>query len=249
MRHLALVDECPLLEFREQFGGIFKCRINNIAMSADHKHPQQAALEAGVLSLGLALPPAALHQMLRYLDELQKWNGAYNLTAIRDPAEMVTRHLLDSLTLLPHISGSASRISHLLDVGSGAGLPAFPLAIAAPALRVTALDSNGKKARFMRHAQRNLGLNNLEVMEARVEKLESQYFDCIVSRAFGSMAEFFAKTSHLLAPGGVWVAMKGKLDAAELAAIPHAIAVRQTLRVQVPGLDEARHLVFASPVI
>ena len=179
--------------------------------------------------------------MLRYLDELEKWNGAYNLTSVRDPAEMVTRHLLDSLTLLPLVKG------YVLDVGSGGGLPAFPLAIANPALRVTALDSNGKKARFMRHAQRNLALSNLEVAEARAENFESQFFDCVVSRAFSSLAEFFDKTAHLLAPAGVWVAMKGKLGDAELAAVPAHIEIRETHRLRVPGLDEERHAIIAAP--
>lgn len=198
-----------------------------------------AQLEVGIRELKLDLPASVPQRMLRYLDELQKWNGAYNLTAVREPAEMVTRHLLDSLTLLPLMTG------YVLDVGSGAGLPAFPLAIANPALRVVALDSSGKKARFMRHAQRNLALDNLEVIEGRVEKLASQYFDCVVSRAFSSLAEFFDKTAHLLAPAGVWVAMKGKLDAAELAAVPAQIEIRETRRLLVPGLNEERHAVIA----
>lgn len=200
----------------------------------------QSLLQSGIRELGLQLPPTALPLMLRYLDELQKWNNAYNLTAIRDPSEMVVRHLLDSLAVLPLMSG------FVLDVGSGGGLPAFPLAIANPALRITALDSNGKKARFMRHAQRNLALGNLEVAEGRVESMQSQFFDVIVSRAFSSLDDFFDKTAHLLAPGGVWVAMKGKLGGPELAAVPAHIEIRETRRLQVPGLNEERHAVIAA---
>lgn len=200
----------------------------------------QAMLEAGARDLRLDLPASALPQMQRYLDELLKWNSAYNLTAIRDPEEMVIRHLLDSLSILPLVKG------FVLDVGSGGGLPAFPLAIANPALRVTALDSNGKKARFMRHAQRNLGLANLEVAESRVENLQSQFYDCIVSRAFSSLDEFFDKTTHLLAPGGIWVAMKGKLLDPELAAVPAHIHIREKRRLQVPGISEERHAVIAA---
>jgi len=200
----------------------------------------QALLEAGIRGLNLELPASAVPQMLRYLEELQKWNSAYNLTAIRDPEEMVTKHLLDALSVLPLMKG------FVLDVGSGGGLPAFPLAIANPALRVTALDSNGKKARFMRHAQRTLDLKNLEVAESRVEALQSQFYDVIVSRAFASLTDFFDKTAHLLAPGGVWVAMKGKLGGPELAAVPAHIHIRETRRLQVPGLNEERHAVIAA---
>lgn len=200
----------------------------------------QAVLEAGIRGMGLELPAAAVPQMLRYLDELQKWNGAYNLTAIRDPEEMVTKHLLDSLTVLPLMKG------FVLDVGSGAGLPAIPLAIANPALRVTALDSNGKKARFMRHTLRTLDLKNLEIAEGRVEEMQSQFYDVIVSRAFAALADFFDKTAHLLAPGGIWVAMKGKLGGPELAAVPAHIHIREKRRLQVPGLDEERHAVIAA---
>jgi 16S rRNA (guanine527-N7)-methyltransferase len=199
----------------------------------------QALLAAGVQALGLDLPAAAPALMLRYLGELQKWNAAYNLTAVRDPAAMVTRHLLDSLAVLPLVRG------HVLDVGSGAGLPAIPLAIANPVLAVTALDSNGKKTRFMRHAQRTLALKNLEVVEKRVEEFEGGPFDCIVSRAFAALDEFFDKTAHLLAPAGVWLAMKGKLDAQELGRLPATVQIRETHRLRVPGLDEDRHVIIA----
>lgn len=197
-------------------------------------------LAAGLAGLGLTLPTEAPVRLLAYRAELEKWNQAYNLTAIRDPEEQVTRHLLDSLALLPLVQGP------LLDVGAGAGLPGLVLAIARPELAVTVLDSNGKKARFMRHAQRQLALTNVQVVEGRVEDWRpAQPYACICSRAFASLADFIAGTRHLLAPGGQWVAMKGKLDAVELADVPADVEIRETRRLLVPGLAEDRHAVIA----
>lgn len=197
----------------------------------------RAVLEAGLQQMGLAA--AAVEPLLAYLAELQKWNAAYNLTAIRDPAEMAVKHLLDSLTLLPWMRG------RVLDVGAGAGLPGIPLAILRPEIAVTVLDSNGKKARFMRHAVRTLGLANVEVAEARAEAWQAPAYDVIVSRAFAALADFFTATEHLLARGGQWVAMKGKLDPQELAAVPARFVIRESQRLRVPGLDEDRHAVIA----
>ncbi|MDP9141739.1 MAG: 16S rRNA (guanine(527)-N(7))-methyltransferase RsmG [Pseudomonadota bacterium] len=199
------------------------------------------ALESGLRALGLELPATAQTQLLIYIGELYKWNSAYNLTAVRDPQGMLARHVLDSLSVLPLVSG------RLLDVGAGAGLPGIILAIANPALNVSVLDSNGKKARFMRHAVRTLGLTNVQVEEARVDALKpTQGFDCITSRAFASLGEFFDATAHLLAPGGQWLAMKGKLEDAELAAVPGSVQILETRRLSVPGLPEARHVVIAA---
>lgn len=201
-----------------------------------------AALESQ-LSKGLAalgLPLAAVPRLLAFQAELEKWNFTYNLTAIRDPAEMVTRHLLDSLAVRPHLKG------RVLDVGAGAGLPCIPVAIIAPELQLTGLDSIGKKVRFMRHAKRSLSLDNFEVIEGRVEALPADArYDSITSRAFASLADFFALTRHLLAADGVWVAMKGKLEADELAAIPPDVELIATHALRVPGLNEARHAVIA----
>jgi 16S rRNA (guanine527-N7)-methyltransferase len=198
-------------------------------------------LESGLRTLGLELPAAVKDQLLSYIGELYKWNTAYNLTAVRDPQGMLSRHILDSLTLLQMVSG------RLLDVGAGAGLPGIVLAIANPALQVTVLDSNGKKARFMRHAVRTLGLTNVQVEEARVETLKpGQGFDCITSRAFAALDGFFVATGHLLAAGGQWFAMKGKLEDAELAAVPGSVQILETRRLQVPGLAEDRHVVIAT---
>jgi 16S rRNA (guanine527-N7)-methyltransferase len=203
------------------------------------RNSPEARLLAGLV--GLRLDPALAGPLLRYLGELVLWNKAYNLTAVRDPADMVTRHLLDSLSVLPHVQG------RVVDVGSGAGLPGIPLAIANPALNVTLLDSNGKKARFLRHAQRVLPLGNVEVVEARAEAwAPPARFDTVISRAFASLAQFLAATARLGAPDGRWLAMKGKLDRAELAAVPAGFRVERELPLQVPGLDEERHLIVVS---
>jgi 16S rRNA (guanine527-N7)-methyltransferase len=185
--------------------------------------------------------PLVRARLAAFLAELIKWNRAYNLTATRDAGEIVTRHVLDSLALLPLLHG------RVLDVGSGAGFPAVPLALARPDLDVTALDSNGKKARFLRHVQRTLEIPNLAIVESRVEHFRpAQPFDVVVSRAFGALGEFFALTKNLLAPAGEWVAMKGKLDSRELAGIPDDVEIREKRRLRVPGLDEERHAIIAA---
>lgn len=199
-------------------------------------------LDEGLSALGLDLPASARSTLLAYREELEKWNAAYNLTAVREPAAMVTRHLLDSLAVLPYVGAGP-----LLDVGAGAGLPGLVLAIARPELAVTSLDSNGKKTRFMRHAVRALGLANAEVAEARVEAyVPAAPFPVVVSRAFASLADFVTGTRHLLAPGGQWVAMKGKLEPAELSALPTGCRIEATHRLRVPGLAEHRHAVILS---
>jgi 16S rRNA (guanine527-N7)-methyltransferase len=200
----------------------------------------QSRLSTGLAGLGV---PAPVDALLDYVAELAKWNAAYNLTAVRDPGEMVTRHLLDSLALMPALRGG-----RVLDVGSGAGLPGIPLAIARPDWQFTLLDSNGKKVRFLRHLLRTRSLPNVEVVEARVEDYRpAAGFDAVVSRAFASLAEFFDKTAHLLAPGGQWVAMKGKLDARERAEVPARFRIQETRALSVPGLNEQRHAVIAIP--
>ena len=212
----------------------------------DPRKSPEGRLLAGLLALKLdsALAPP----LLKYLGELVLWNKAYNLTAVREPAEMVTRHLLDSLVVLPHVGAAHGRDScRVIDVGSGAGLPGIPLAIANPALHVTLLDSNGKKARFLRHAQRTLPLANVEVVEARAEAhAPAQRFDAVVSRAFSALGEFLQATAALGADGGRWLAMKGKLDRKELADVPPGFRVEQEIQLQVPGLDEERHLILCT---
>ena len=209
-----------------------------MAKPRDPRSSPEGRLLAGLLAL--RLDPALAGPLLKYLGELVLWNKAYNLTSVREPVEMVTRHLLDSLAVLPHVEGRT------LDVGTGAGLPGIPLALANPALNVTLLDSNGKKTRFLRHAQRTLPLTNVEVVEARAEKFQPPArFDTIISRAFSSLEDFLGHTAHLGADGARWLAMKGKLDPAELAAVPKGFEIRERLTLAVPGLDEERHLVVA----
>ena len=213
------------------------------AAAAPHGGPNalRQRLESGARALHVELTDVQVDQLLAYVAELQKWSAAYNLTAVREPAEMVTRHLLDSLAVLPFVR------SRVLDVGAGAGLPGIVLAIAAPALDVTVLDSNGKKTRFMRHAVRTLRLDNVQVVEARVDAwMDERGFDCVVSRAFSALEDFFEKTGHLLAAGGQWVAMKGKLHNGELIAVPVGVQIERIERLTVPGLAEERHAVIAS---
>lgn len=203
-------------------------------------------LEQGLCQAGLDIAENQRQQLLDYLDLLQKWNKVHNLTAVRDPEEMVTLHLLDSLSVLPHISGK-----RLLDVGSGAGLPGIPLAICVPHLQVTVMDSSHKKASFMRQAKAELKLANLEVVCGRVEKHQPpQLFDVVISRAFSDFAEFIALTRHLCAPDGQWLAMKGVYPYDELAQFQAKFAdlhEAQVIPLQISGLEAQRHLVFLSP--
>lgn len=199
----------------------------------------QTTLEQGIDALGLMLPADAVPRLLDYLALLERWNAAYNLTAIRDPAEMVIRHLLDSLAILPHLKGET-----LADLGTGPGLPGIPLAIAAPGRQVLLVDSNGKKVRFLREAIRALKLEGVRAVQSRVEDVEGQ-FDCITARAFASLADMLTWGGHLLAPGGIWLAMKGKTPDDEFAGVPPEFAVQGVRTLAVPGLGSAeRHLVI-----
>ena len=166
---------------------------------------------------------------------LAKWNAAYNLTAVRDPQEMVTRHLLDSLALLPYVQGP-----RVLDIGTGPGLPGIPLAVARPDCSFTLLDANAKKTRFVTQAVGELGLKNVDVVQARVENYRPvEKFDTLVARAFSSIADMLNNAQHLCAPGGRFLAMKGVYPEEELAAIPAAYAVSEVVALKVPGLDAA----------
>lgn len=197
----------------------------------------RALLQKGLAELGLDGNHAAA--LLGYLGELQQWNAAYNLTAVREPRAMITRHLLDSLSVLPYVR------SPLLDLGSGAGLPGIPLALARPQLAVTLLDSNGKKARFLRHALRLLELPNAQVEQERAEAYQPPApFACVISRAFANLAEFLRLSAHLAAADGQWLAMKGKLDREELRQLPAGVGVVDIKPLHVPGLAEERHLVI-----
>ncbi|WP_371323990.1 16S rRNA (guanine(527)-N(7))-methyltransferase RsmG [Dechloromonas sp. ZY10] len=198
----------------------------------------ELTLSSGLAELGLALSPATQAQLLAFRDLLLKWNKTYNLTALRDPQQALSHHLLDSLAILPHIGSEP-----LLDVGSGGGLPGIPLAIARPELAVRMVDTVQKKATFLQQAAIQLGLKNVTVNHARVEELPGQYAQ-ISSRAFAELSLFVALTRHLLAPGGRWLAMKGVRPDAEIAALPADIVVERIIPLHVPGLDAERHLII-----
>ncbi len=198
-------------------------------------------LRQGIAALALDVPAATQQDMLRYLALLQKWNKVYNLTAIRNPEQMLTHHLLDSLSVVPHIWRG-----RWLDVGCGAGLPGLVLAMARPECQVVLLDSNSKKTSFVQQAIIELQLQNAQVFCARAEDWgRGETFDGIISRAFAEMADFVSATRHLLAAGGRWVAMKGHVGQ-ELKALPADIHIDQTIALQVPGLQGTRSLVILS---
>ena len=197
-------------------------------------------LKRGLIALGLTLDRDTQQRLLDYIALIEKWNRVYNLTAIREPEKMVSRHLLDSLAVAPHLHAK-----RLLDVGSGAGLPGIPLALAKPDTHVTLLDSNHKKAAFLNQAVIELKLKNAEVCSERVESWQTQNrFDVIISRAFSDMGEFVRITRHLLAPGGMFAAMKGLYPYEEIDKLPPGCKVQQVLPLAIPGLEGARYLVL-----
>lgn len=204
------------------------------------------ALADACARLGLEADPAMLDRLLAYLALLVRWNATYNLTAVRDPAEMLTQHLADCLAVVGplrrHLGAGSER--RLLDVGSGGGLPGIVLAALEPGWTVTCVDTVGKKAAFIRQAGVELGLRNLRAEHARVEALKAPPFDLIMSRAFASLADFVRLTRGLLAPGGVWAAMKGRRPQDELAALPPGIDVFHVEPLIVPGLDAERCLIW-----
>lgn len=199
------------------------------------------ALEEGLAGLGLDLPVATRTALLDYLALLARWNQAWNLSAVRDPREMLVRHVLDSLAVLPFLHGT-----RLADVGSGPGLPGIPLALARPDLTVLLVDSNGKMARFQREALRVLGLApRCQSLQARVEQLRPEPgYDTITSRAFASLADFVSHSAGLRAPGGRWLALKGRRPDAELAQLPPQVQVLAVHALAVPGLAGERHAII-----
>lgn len=218
-------------------------------MTADLK----TTLTFGVAELGLDLSGTQIAQLLDYLALIQKWTQVYNLTAVRDPAEMLTHHLLDSLAVVrplrqqlagrQPVDGQGFR---LLDVGSGAGLPGVVLAICCPDIAVGCVDTVAKKATFIQQAALALKLPNLKGLHARVENLDDRY-DVVGSRAFASLADFTSWSRSALAPAGVWMAMKGKHPAEELAQLPAGVEVFHVEQLSVPGLDAERCIVWMRP--
>lgn len=201
-------------------------------------------LEIGACSLGLALDEKQLARLIQYLSLIQKWNRVHNLTALSDPQKMLTHHLLDSLAVLPHLC-----TERLLDVGSGAGLPGIPLAIARPDWEITLSDSNQKKSSFQLQAAIELGLSNVRVAAGRVEDIHPEKkFDGVISRAFSEIADFIACSHHLLAKAGYWYAMKGARPDGELEQLPAGVEVERVTPLVVPGLDAQRHLIILKAV-
>ncbi len=209
--------------------------------------PREPELRAGLAALQLDLGDAQVGQLLDYLDLIAKWTQVYNLTAVRDPAEMLTHHLLDSLAVITplrrHLAQAGLAQARLLDVGSGAGLPGVVIAICCPEVAVSCVDTVAKKAAFIRQAALALKLPNLTGVHARVETIR-QPFDVICSRAFASLHDFTQWSAGALAPGGVWLAMKGKHPADEITALPVSADVFHVEPLQVPGLDAERCIVW-----
>lgn len=212
---------------------------------------QGETLNGGIQALGLQLSPEQRSQLLAFLGLIAKWNKVYNLTAVREPAEMLTHHLLDSLAALGplqrHLSAQGLQHASLLDVGSGAGLPGIVFAMGCPDLQVSCVDTVSKKAAFIQQAAGELGLKNLRGVHARVESLTGP-FDVVCSRAFASLVDFTAWSRQTLAPAGVWLAMKGKHPAEELAALPEQVQVFHVEPLSVPGLQAERCLVWMRAV-
>ena len=204
-------------------------------------------LREGSRDLGLDLTDEAQRQLLAYMALIQKWTRVYNLTAVRDPQEMLTHHLLDSLSALPpllrHTAGQPVR---LLDVGSGGGLPGVVLAICRPEILVSCVDTVGKKAAFTQQAAATFRLPNLRGLHARVETVQEKY-DVVCSRAFASLADFTSWSVSALAEEGVWMAMKGKMPPDEIAQLPPAIEVFHVEQLTVPGLDAERCMLWLRP--
>lgn len=218
----------------------------------DAKHDLRIILRSGVQALQLDLSEHQLDQLLAYQDLIAKWTRVYNLTSVRDPAEMVTHHLLDSLAaVLPlrHYLASAeqARANRLLDVGSGAGLPGVVMAICCPTLAVTCVDTVAKKSAFVKQAALALKLPNLTGLHGRVEAI-TQTFDVICSRAFASLADFTQLSKSALAPKGVWMAMKGKYPSDELTGLPDNIHMFHVEQLIVPGLQADRCIVWMRAV-
>jgi 16S rRNA (guanine527-N7)-methyltransferase len=200
-------------------------------------------LAQGIMELGLDVTPAAMSKLNGYLALIAKWNRVHNLTAVRDSAKMVSVHALDSLAVAPHVHAAS-----VVDVGSGAGLPGIPLALLWPRSNVVLLDSNHKKAAFLRQAAIELGLNNVEVVCERVEAwAPGRKFDLVISRAFSDLPEFLKLAGALCGNGGLIAAMKGVYPDEELAQIPSTYKVVRTLPLKVPGLSAERHLILLSP--
>nr|WP_256466080.1 16S rRNA (guanine(527)-N(7))-methyltransferase RsmG [Yersinia ruckeri] len=193
---------------------------------------------------GISLPDKQKQQLVGYVELLHKWNKAYNLTSVRDPEQMLIRHILDSIVVNPHLQGQ-----RFIDVGTGPGLPGIPLAIVRPDSHFTLLDSLGKRVRFLRQVQHELGLNNIEPVQSRVEDFSGEPgFDGVISRAFASLDDMLSWCHHLPSrPEGRFYALKGVCPDDELATLPKGIQLESVVRLLVPELDGERHLIILKP--
>ncbi|MEP7060775.1 MAG: 16S rRNA (guanine(527)-N(7))-methyltransferase RsmG [Betaproteobacteria bacterium] len=223
------------------------------ALAANMQVPQ-AGLDAGIDALSIALSSRQRDSIRAYLALLDKWNRSFNLTAIREPARMVTHHALDALAVLPHLVAQSTprapdpHVTRVLDVGTGGGIPGILLAIARPDWRVTLLDANHKKGAFLTQAVIELDLANADVAVSRVEDYRPQaLFDIVISRAYADLATFVAGAARHVALDGRLYAMKGVVPDAEIAALPVSVRVSSTITLEVPGLDAARSLVVMQP--
>jgi 16S rRNA (guanine527-N7)-methyltransferase len=199
-----------------------------------------ADLAAGLRTLGIALDASQQEKLLAYIALIAKWNRVYNLTAVREPERMLSRHVLDSLAVLPHIEGP-----EIADVGSGAGLPGIPLALARSDWKVALIESNHKKTAFLRQAAIELALANVEIREERAEAIEpGGVYDTVIARAFSDLSEFVAAGAALAKPGGRLVAMKGVHPYEEIAALREGWRVEKVVALEVPGVEGERHLVI-----
>ena len=214
---------------------------------ANTRRGEVAQLLNGAAQMNVPLTEAQANKLLDYLDLLQKWNKAYNLTAVRDRSAMLTQHLLDSLAIVPHLPPG-----DLLDVGSGGGLPGIPLAILQPERSITLIDTVGKKVAFLKQAAMTLGLKNLHAVSDRIESWAPSAshaggFALITARAYATLATLVGQTRRLLAENGAWYAMKGVFPDAEMAELPPDVVVKAVIPLQVPDLGAERHLVVLAP--
>lgn len=197
-------------------------------------------LQSGLKEMSLDLSGEQQDKLLAYVEMLKKWNKTYNLTALRDESQIISHHLLDSLTLPPYLEGAQT----MLDVGSGGGQPGIPAAVCHPDLQITLLDANTKKTSFLQQAAIELELKNVRVVSGRVEAVQGLRADVITSRAFAELADFVNWTAHLLQDGGCWAAMKGVYPAAEIDRLPDSVCVERVDKIRVPQLNAERHMVI-----
>jgi 16S rRNA (guanine527-N7)-methyltransferase len=210
-----------------------------------HLTPLQQEIQQGCTALQIDVTDTAAEKLAGFIGLLEKWNRVYNLTAVRDPQAMVVRHILDSLVVLPFLTDGS-----LLDVGTGAGLPGLPIAIARPGLPVTLLDANAKKLRFVRQAVFELGLSNVEVAQSRMQEYQpARSFDMVISRAVANLSELYRQTARLVSPGGRILFMKGSLHAEEIQELEPGRETLHIERLKIPGLKAERHLLWMEKIL